>query len=280
MSFDVFLAVLLGAILHASWNTLVKAGDDKLVATAQIAAGCCVIAIPMLPFAPIPAWESMPYLMASAIIHVGYLTLIGLLYRNADLSVAYPITRGSAPLIATVLAALVLREIPSGLALTGALLLSFGILWLAADGIRKGGLDRRTLAIALTIACVIALYTLVDGTGGRLSGHSISYNIWLEFLDGVLFVPAALFIRGKPLALAVLKGWKISLLGGGAAFASYGIAIWAMTQAPIGLVAAVRESSVFFATVFGALFLAEKFNHARYVAAIFVAAGLAALRFG
>lgn len=280
MSFTVFLAVLLGAILHASWNTLVKAGGDKLVTTAQIAAGCCVIAIPMLPFAPFPAWESLPFLTGSAVIHVGYLTLIGLLYRKADLSVAYPITRGSAPLLATVLAALFISEFPSPLALAGAILLSSGILWLAADGIRKGGIDRRTLTIALTIACVIALYTLVDGTGGRLSGHSVSYNIWLEFLDGVFFIPAVLVVRGPSLARDILKGWKVGLLGGGAAFASYGIAIWAMTEAPIGLVAAVRESSVFFATLFGAIFLAEKFSRTRYIAAIFVAAGLAALRFG
>ncbi|NBQ39935.1 MAG: hypothetical protein EBU34_09160, partial [Alphaproteobacteria bacterium] len=148
------------------------------------------------------------------------------------------------------------------------------------NGVRKGGLDRKTLLIAIANACVIALYTIVDGTGGRLSGHSISYNIWLEFLDGVLFVPAALFVRGKPLAMALMRGWKIALLGGGAAFASYGIAIWAMTEAPIGLVAAVRESSVFFATVFGALFLGEKFGRSRYIAAVFVAVGLAALRFG
>lgn len=280
MGFPVFLAVLVGAILHASWNTLVKAGDDKLIATARIAAGCCIIAVPMLPFAPFPAWESLPFLIGSAVIHVAYLTLIGLLYRKADLSVAYPITRGSAPLLATLLAALLIGEFPSPLALTGAILLSSGILWLAADGVRKGGIDGRTLTIALTIAGVIALYTLVDGTGGRLSGHSISYNIWLEFLDGVFFIPAVLMVRGPSLVREVLKGWKIGLFGGGAAFASYGIAIWAMTQAPIGLVAAVRESSVFFATVFGALFLAEQFSRSRDVAAIFVAAGLAALRFG
>ena len=280
MAIHIFVAVLFGTLLHAGWNTIVKAGSDKLITTTMVAAGCGLIAVPMLPFAPLPAWESVPYLIASAIIHVGYLTLISLLYRNADLSVAYPVTRGSAPLLTTLLAVIFLREIPSGLALSGALSLSFGILWLAVDGIRKGGIDRNTLFVALILACVIALYTLVDGTGGRLSGHSISYNIWLEFLDGVLFVPAALYVRGKPLALALVKGWKTGLVGGAAAFGSYGIAIWAMTEAPIGLVAAVRESSVFFATVFGALFLGEQFSRARYVAAIFVAAGLAALRYG
>ncbi len=279
LAFSVFVTVLFAAMLHAGWNTLVKAGSDKLLATTLVALGGALIAIPLLPFAPLPAPEAVPYLLASAVIHVGYFTLIGLLYRTADLSVAYPVQRGSAPSLATVLAAIFLREFPSGLGLTGAISLSLGILWLATDGVRKGGLDRKTLLIALANACVIALYTIVDGTGGRLSGHSISYNIWLEFLDGVLFVPAALFVRGKPLAMALMRGWKIALLGGGAAFASYGIAIWAMTEAPIGLVAAVRESSVFFATVFGALFLGEQFGRSRYIAAVFVAVGLAALRF-
>jgi drug/metabolite transporter (DMT)-like permease len=280
LAFPVFVTVLFAAMLHAGWNTLVKAGSDKLLATSLVAAGGGIIALPLLPFAPLPAPEALPYLIASAFIHVAYFTLIGLLYRTADLSVAYPVQRGSAPLLATLLAAIFLAEWPSGLALAGALSLSSGILWLATDGIRKGGLDRTTLVVALSNACIIALYTLVDGTGGRISGHSISYNIWLEFLDAVLFVPGALMIRGKPLAREILKGWKTALLGGSAAFASYGIAIWAMTEAPIGLVAAVRESSVFFATVFGALFLGESFGRSRYVAALFVAAGLAALRFG
>ncbi len=280
LEIHVFAAVLLGAMLHAGWNTLVKASSDKLISTSLVAAGGGVIALPLIFIAPLPDLAATPYLIASAIIHVGYFTAIVLLYRNADLSVAYPVTRGSAPLLATLLAAVTLGEIPTGLALGGALSLSFGILWLATDGIRKGGLDRTTLIVALVNAGIIALYTLVDGIGGRLSGHSVSYNIWLEFLDGVLFLPAALWLRGKPLARALVTQWKTGLLGGGAAFASYGIAIWAMSQAPIGHVAAVRESSVFFATVFGAVLLKEKFGRSRYIAAAFVALGLAALRFG
>jgi drug/metabolite transporter (DMT)-like permease len=280
VAIEVFGAVLCAALLHAGWNTLVKSQADKLVATTLVALGGGVIALPLMVLAPLPDSASWPFLMASAIIHIAYFTLIGLLYRNADLSVAYPVTRGSAPLLATLVAALYLGEIPSLPALMGAISLSIGIVWLAADGIRRGGLDRRTLQIALANAVIIALYTVVDGTGGRLSGHSVAYNIWLEFLDAVLFVPLAVLVRGKPLVRAIVKGWRMAMLGGGAAFASYGIAIWAMTEAPIGLVAAVRETSVFFATIFGAVLLGETFGASRYVAAVFVAAGLAALRFG
>jgi len=280
LEIHVFAAVLFAAMLHAGWNTLVKAGSDKLVSTTLVAAGGGFIALPLLFVAPLPAIESWPYLLASAIIHIGYFTAIVLLYRNADLSVAYPVTRGSAPLLATIIAAFTLGEIPTGLALAGAISLSLGIMWLATDGIRKGGLDRTTLIVALINAGIIALYTVVDGMGGRLSQHSVSYNIWLEFLDGLFFVPLALFIRGRSLIRPLITQWKTGLLGGGAAFASYGIAIWAMTQAPIGHVAAVRESSVFFATVFGAVLLGEKFGRSRYIAAAFVALGLAALRYG
>lgn len=280
MEIHVFVAVLFAAMLHAGWNTLVKAGSDKLVSTTLVASGGGLIALPLIFVAPLPAIESWPYLLASAIIHIGYFTAIVLLYRNADLSVAYPVTRGSAPLLATIIAAFSLGEIPTGLALAGAISLSCGILWLATDGIREGGLDRTTLFVALINAGIIALYTVVDGVGGRLSLHSVSYNIWLEFLDGIFFVPLALFMRGRSLIRQLVTQWKIALLGGGAAFASYGIAIWAMTQAPIGHVAAVRESSVFFATLFGAILLGEKFGRSRYVAAAFVAMGLAALRFG
>lgn len=280
MEIHVFVAVLFAAMLHAGWNTLVKAGSDKLVSTTLVAAGGGVIALPLIVIAPFPAIDSWPYLLASALIHIGYFTAIVLLYRNADLSVAYPVTRGSAPLLATVIAAVTVGEIPTGLAFAGALSLSAGILWLATDGIRKGGLDRTTLMVALINAGIIALYTVVDGVGGRLSQHSVSYNIWLEFLDGVFFVPLALILRGRSLIRPVMTQWKTGLLGGGAAFASYGIAIWAMTQAPISHVAAVRESSVFFATIFGALLLGETFGRSRYIAAAFVALGLAALRYG
>jgi drug/metabolite transporter (DMT)-like permease len=280
LGIHVFAAVLFAAMLHAGWNTLVKAGSDKLVSTTLVAAGGGLIAFPLIFIAPLPAVDSWPYLLASAIIHIGYFTAIVLLYRNADLSVAYPVTRGSAPLLATIIAAFSLGEIPTGLALAGALSLSCGILWLATDGIRKGGLDRTTLFVALINAGIIALYTVVDGAGGRLSQHSISYNIWLEFLDGILFVPIAIVMRGRSIIHPLMTQWKTAFLGGGAAFASYGIAIWAMTEAPIGHVAAVRESSVIFATLFGAVLLGEKFGRSRYIAAAFVAVGLAALRYG
>ncbi len=280
MTFTIFITVLFAAALHAGWNTLVKSGNDKLLSVTLVAAGGGIIGAIALPFAASIESAAIPYLIASALIHVGYFTMIGLLYRDADLSVAYPVTRGSAPLLATGLAAIVLHEIPSGLSLAGVFALSFGIFWLASDGIRKGGLQQKTLIFALVNGGIIALYTIVDGTGGRLSGNSVSYNIWLEFLDGVFFVPAALLVRGKPLAYELVRQWKTALLGGGAAFASYGIAIWAMTHAPIGQVAAVRESSVLFATLFGAVLLKEKFGRSRYVAAAFVAVGLAALRYG
>jgi len=131
--------------LHAGWNTLVKSQADKLVATTLVAVGGGMIALPLMVIAPLPDRESWPFLLASAIIHIVYFTLIGLLYRKADLSVAYPVTRGSAPLLATLVAALYLGEIPSLPALMGAISLSIGIVWLAADGIRRGGLDRRAL---------------------------------------------------------------------------------------------------------------------------------------
>lgn len=280
MTPTIFAIVLVAAALHAGWNTLVKSGSDKLVSTTLVAAGGGVIGLVALPFAASIESAAIPYLIASALIHVGYFTMIGLLYRDADLSVAYPLTRGSAPLLTTGLAAIIIHEVPSGLMLAGVFSLSFGIFWLATDGIRKGGLQRKTLLFALVNGGIIALYTIVDGTGGRLAGNSLSYNIWLEFLDGVLFVPAALLVRGRPMAYALVRQWKTALLGGGAAFASYGIAIWAMTFVPIGQVAAVRESSVLFATVFGAVLLKEKFARSRYVAAGFVAVGLAALRYG
>ena len=281
MSLSVFLAVLLAAALHAGWNVLVKGASDKPMASAGVCAGCGVIGLACLPFVPVPDAASWPWGIASALTHVAYFTLIGRIYRTADLSVAYPITRGTAPLLTTAVAAGFIGELPSANALLGILGLCAGILALAADGLRRGGFDRASLAGALTTALIICIYTMVDGLGGRASGgHPFSYSVYIQIAAAVFYLPVFCLLRGRGALAALAQALPRGLAGGACSFSAYSIAIYAMTIAPIGLIAALRETSVLFAAAFGALLLGERFGPARYVAAALVACGLMAMKAG
>ncbi len=281
MSLGIFLAVLLAAALHAGWNVLVKGAGDKALASAGVCAGCGAIGLVCLPFVPVPDPASWPWGIASGLSHVAYFTMVGRIYRTADLSVAYPITRGSAPLLTTGVAAAFIGELPTPLALLGILGLCLGILALAADGIRRGGFDRASLVAALTTAVIICFYTIVDGLGGRASGgHPFSYSVYIQIAAAAFYLPVFCYLRGRGAGAALMRAAPRGLAGGASSFSAYSIAIYAMTIAPIGLVAALRETSVLFAAAFGALVLGERFGPARYLAAGLVACGLMAMKAG
>ena len=211
--------------------------------------------------------------------HVVYFLLVGRLYRNADLSAAYPIMRGAAPLMTAIGAWLYLGE---GLGLAGSggvALLIGGVFWMAVEGVRRGGVDRAALIAALTNSAVIALYSLIDGAGARLSdmpspimpGRMRSPRSCSR-LSSCGAWPCFRLRRHSPMAARTGRRRP--------AFFAYAIVVWAMTQAPIGLVAALRETSVIFAAAIGALVLHEKFKAPRYAAAAFIAAGIIVLRLG
>ncbi|HWR87363.1 MAG TPA: EamA family transporter [Acidiferrobacterales bacterium] len=270
--------VLLGAVLHAAWNTLVRRAADKLLDTVLITSGAGILTAVLLPALPLPATESWPYLAASVLIHVIYFAVVALAYHGAELSFAYPIMRGSAPVLSAVAVALLLNETPTLGGWLGIFLVSGGVLLLAADAWRTGKLRKGPTILALTNAGVIAVYTLVDGQGARLSGHAFSYTGWMFLLTAVLLLGLSFALKGRRVIDHVRHGWQRGLLGGASTLASYGLALWAMTQAPIALVAALRETSVVFAAIMAALFLAEPVTRLRAVSIITVAAGAVAIK--
>jgi len=278
MSLGLMLLVLFAAALHAGWNAIVKSSPDKSSDVVLAAAGAAAIAATTHPFIPLPTISSWPYLTASVAIHLAYFSLVGLAYRHGDLSYAYPLMRGSAPLITTGAALLLVGETLRGGGYVGVLLLSAGVLALSFDGFRNGNVHMRATGYAIANAFVVALYTLVDGVGVRLSGNALSYAQWLFFLNAIPLVVLALSTRRAPLLSAARARWKILLLGGLCTIGSYGLVLWAMTRAPLALVAALREMSVVFGTVFAAVFLKEKFGMLRYVAAGLVTAGAVAMK--
>ena len=272
------LVVLLAAALHASWNAIIKAGSDKFHDTGLVTIGAAIVPGLLLPWIPLPAPTSWPYLAASVVIHFGYFSLVALAYRAGDLSYTYPIMRGVAPMLTALVASLMVDESLTVGGKIGILLLSAGILTLAGDNWWSGRFDFAATAFGLLNAVVISMYTLVDGIGIRLAGKPESYICWLFFLTALPFLALSL-LRQRRLFTAQLKSrWAMGLIGGLCTFGSYGLVLWAMTHVPIALVAALRETSVIFGTVIAAVFLRERFGPSRYVAAGLVTAGAVAMK--
>jgi len=273
LSFDVMIAVLLGAALHASWNVLVKSGSDPFLDTVAVATCVAVVTAIVLAFLPVPQEGSWRCLIASVLIHVAYYGFLVLAYRGGDLSLVYPIMRGAAPALTALLATALLNECPSWGGWTGVFLVSGGILLLAADAPRSKGVRLAPVVFALLNAGVIVGYTLVDGVGARLSGNAFSYTGWMLLLTGVLVFVIALAFRGRQVTDHVLAQWKKGALGGACTFASYSLALWAMTHAPIAPVAALRETSIIFSAILAVIFLKESISPLRYVSIMIVALG-------
>ena len=274
ISLPVTLAVLGAALLHASWNVLLKSGGDKELETMSIAIGSGLIGLVVAFVFPAPAPASWPWLAGSAIVHILYFVFLAGAYRWGELSYTYPVMRGGGPMIVALVGAIALGEILPMKETLGVALICAGILAFAA-----GRHDPRATGFAIANAVVIAAYTLIDGYGARASGAPVSYVLWFFAANGVAFVVYSV-ARGRGPAIAgyFRTRWPRALIGGTLALGAYGIALWAMTRAPIALVAVLRETSVIFAALLSSVFLREKMTRRRLVATGAVMCGLIALR--
>jgi phosphonate utilization associated putative membrane protein len=270
-------ALVLGAaLLHASWNAIIKSSRDVMLDTALVAAGAGVLALPLSAFVPLPASASWPYLGASAVIHVAYFSTLVAAYRIGDLGHAYPLMRGTAPLLVALFGVALLDEHPGATMWLGIVLISAGILSLGL--LQCGRAHRGATLWALANAAIIATYTLVDGAGVRLSGSPAGYVASLFWLQGLLFLAFVAFLRKRAALDYARRNWQRGLGGGLCLISAYGIVLWAMTQAPVAAVAALRETSVIFAALLGTIFLKERFGRQRLFAACAVVLGVIALR--
>jgi drug/metabolite transporter (DMT)-like permease len=276
MTAGVLLVVLLGALLHASWNLLVKAGRDTHVATASVYIGAAVIAGLALPFLLSPARASWPYLAASTGIEVLYGVLLAAAYRVGDLGHAYPLMRGTAPLLVAIGSSALIGERLSAAVWTGVALVSAGVLSMIFDA-RSRGLSGAATRLALLNAAVIAAYTTVDGLGARLSRQPVAYSFWLSLLVGVPWL-IWVAVRHEYRWANVRRQLPAVAVGGACSVGSYTLALWAMTRAPVAAVAAVRETAIVFGTLLGALVLHERLTWVRTVAAVAIVLGVWAIR--
>ncbi len=279
MDLFVFIAVLTAAACHAGWNTLLKFRLEPVVATALVAGVSGVVALPAVLVTSMPAPPSWPYLLGSVAIHVIYFLTLAEAYRGGDLGQVYPIARGTAPLMTATLASVWMHEALGVYGWAGVMALATGILLLAVKGGRAPAVDARSIGFALLTSLTITTYTIVDGLGARLSGAPIAYTAWLFLLSGaIMAVHGIIYTGGRRVWPELQANWPLAVSGAALSIAAYAIAIWAMTVAPIALVAALRETGVLFAALFSTLILREPVMPARIVAALLVLAGAVLLR--
>jgi drug/metabolite transporter (DMT)-like permease len=275
----VFLAVLFAALCHAGWNALIKVGLEPLSTTTLISLGSVAVALVFLPFVGMPAWPAWPWLIASVIIHLVYFASLIESYRTGDLGQVYPIARGSAPLMTATATTIFVGELLSPIGWGGIVALVAGVFLLSARGGRDlAKIDRRAVGFALFTAVTICTYSVVDGIGGRLAGNPNAYSLWLFIGIAAVMLPYALIRDGRDVIPAMLKYWRRGLIGGALQVLSYGIAIWAMTVAPIAIVATLRETSVLFGAVIAVVVLKEPLRALRIVAALLILCGLVLIR--
>ena len=273
MTIWVLAAVLGAAFLHALWNALIKFGTSKLTSMlilTLVQGGMGLLIALTRPFPDPQVWL---WLLASGVFHAAYKLFLAFAYEQGDLSRVYPIARGAAPMLVLVISALLLPDVIATWEYIGILVLGLGIL-LMARGVFSSGESRRLVPLALGSAMATAGYSLVDGLGARASGDAVAYVGWLFTLDAAFFTPVCIALRGKSVLRASGKVWAIGSLAATASYGAYAIAVWAMTVAPIALVAALRETSILFAVLIGWLVFGERMDKQKAVAAALIVAGV------
>jgi drug/metabolite transporter (DMT)-like permease len=275
----VFAAVLLAAACHAGWNAAIKRGLDPLPTTVSISIGAALVALVLIPFTGLPAAASWPWIASSVLVHLFYFAALIESYRAGDMGQVYPIARGAAPLMTATATTVLLGERIGWLGWCGVVLLAAGVLLISLRGGRDlARLDRRAVGFALFTAVTVCAYSVVDGVGGRLSGNANAYSLALFIGIGPVMAFYALARSGRTVFAAMRRAPVIGLAGGALQLGSYAVAIWAMTVAPIALVAALRETSVLFGAVIAVVLLKEPLRASRIGAALLVVTGLALIR--
>lgn len=273
MDVIVVFAVLAASLLHASWHALIKSSGDQISSLAGMNLVAGIAACAVLPFVSPPSLAVFAIIAGSVLLHAGYKIALASLYGRAELGQAYPIARGLTPIMATVLGLAVLREWPGTVVLSGIALISLGIMALFVERSVKR-LSAYALVPALLVGTTVAAYSVVDAYGVRRHGDWLGFTAWLVALDCAAFVSYAGFVRGRTL-VTVWKRDRLKTFGSGfLGLASFGVFMWALSRAPVGAVAALRETSVIFAAVLGALFLGEVATWRRYAAAATVMLGV------
>ena len=280
MPATVIILVLLAALLHASWNFLVKQADDKHLGMSAVVVGHTPFAAAALLYAPFPGIDSLPYILIGASLHTGYQLFLLNAYRFGDLSRVYPLARGVAPMIVACISVIVLGVRLSGVDLSAIVAIGVGIASLCAVRGQDSLYSTRAGFLAIITGAFIAAYSLVDGIGARKAGTALGFYGCLSLCNAVVYGTIMNLSRPGLIRKMVWRNWRLVLTAGGASFCAYALVTWGFTLAPIALVAALRETSIIFALLFGAVFLREGFDALKIWATVLTILGVVALRIG
>ena len=278
MDFVVFGAVIFAAFLHASWNVLVKLKLDPFSSVVLLQTVLGIFGLGLLVVFGLPPREAWPYALVSGVVHTFYLSFLAKAYEKGDFSLTYPILRGTAPLFTLIGSVTFAGDYISWQAAAGILVLIAGLMALAFA--KTGQLETRGQAVfyALLTAVTISCYTIIDGLGARAAGNPSQYAGLTFFTFGIFIFCFALWRRGRALMPALLPHWKRGIIGGSVSAVAYWIIIWCMVQAPIAMVAALRETSVLFGIMLSSYFLKERLTPIRIAGGVLIVAGAAILR--
>ena len=288
LTWPLVIAVLCGAMLHASWNALIKSGNDKALDTALVHSLGALIALPFMLWVGPPPRAAWPFIAASLFIHIAYYVALVGAYQHGELGLTYPIMRGFAPLLVALASSALIGEAPTAVAWLGIAGITLGVALVGLAHPGEALHHRKALMFAFANAAIIAIYTIVDGRGVRASVvddfGALRYVLMLFVLDGIAY-PSFVWLRRsaegrRAIARSARQRWPVAALGGAASIGSYAIALWAMTRAPVASVAALRETSVLFAALLGTLLLKERFGVQRAAGTLVIVGGVMALRFG
>jgi len=277
MTLGVLLAVLAAAFLHALWNALIKVGTDKLAAMVVLSVMEVPIGLAVALSRPWPPVEVWAFVIAAGCTHFAYKFFLTSAYERGDLSRVYPLARGAAPMIVGVVSWVLLSDVLSVWEAAGIAVLGSGII-LMARGVFTGGEERRLVPFALGSAVATATYTMIDGLGARVSGDAIAYVGWVFVADGLIFALGMMAWKGARVVPPMGRIWAVGTAASAASYGAYAVSVWAMTVAPIALVAALRETSILFAVLIGWLAFGERMDRGKALSAALIVGGVMVTR--
>ena len=278
MDTNVFLIILLATVMHAVWNGMVKKHPDKVVAVSGIVFGHVPASIIAIILLPAPSVDCIPYIIASALIHQGYNWYLLSSYKIGDLTQVYPIARGFGPLVATIISILILGLVLDNLIILSICLICLGIMILGIFD-QPSKKNSKIIQYSLFTGFFIGLYSIVDGHGARVSLSAITYMSWSFILIAFLF-PIVLKIKKQENIFknVMSRGKQIFCVGGTLSYIIYIIVVWGFTKAPIPMVGALRETSIFFSIFIGYFFLKEKITPKKIFTIILILVGVVGLK--
>ena len=279
MSLNVFLAVIFSAFIHAIWNGMVKKQHDKYIALTALVLGHVPLAVIVIIFTPMISIESIPYIFISSIFLAGYEWCLLSAYRLGNYTKVYPIARGSAPIFIVILSLIFFSISISKFELAGIIVISLGIIILSFQNFKNIS-NYSAIFYAIATGFFISCYSITDGFGGRASSSPLNYTALLMIFNATVTFPILLFImkKNKAFGEVFVKAKKIFFIGGSLSYIAYATVVWAFTQAPVPLVAALRETSIIFALLIGTFFLKEKLTLIKIISIFVIFIGVVLLK--